>query len=50
MKRVLDLSRAAYAHLIGKRVDQLNSTNIGLLGLTNIRVVNKATALGPIAK
>lgn len=49
MARVLDLSRAAYACLLGKRPDQLNETNIGLLQLTAIRVVDRATPLGPLA-
>lgn len=50
MRRVLDLSRAAYAHLKGVRVDQVNDTNAGLITLTSIRIVDRATPLGPVTR
>ena len=48
--RVLDLSRAAYAYLIGRAVNTITDANAGVIELDAILVVPPATQLGPIGK
>ena len=49
MARVLDLSRAAYAYLIGKTVDSVTDANAGVVQLSLIEIVPPGTAVGPVA-
>lgn len=46
--RVLDLSRAAYAHLLGVEQSRVTDRNAGVIQLSSIRVVDRSTALGPV--
>ncbi|WP_428376091.1 hypothetical protein [Lichenicoccus sp.] len=46
--RVLDLSRAAMAYLIGRKLDQVLETNASLINLDTISVVNGVTPVGPV--
>ena len=45
--RVLDLSRAAYAYLIGKAVGDVTRQNASVIQLTSIKLVSPDTNLGP---
>jgi len=44
--RVLDLSRAAYAYLIGKKVTEVKDDNAGVIQLDDIKIVPPTTRLG----
>ncbi len=44
--RVLDLSRAAYAYLIGKKVTEVTDDNAGVIQLDDIKIVPPTTRLG----
>jgi rare lipoprotein A (peptidoglycan hydrolase) len=46
--RVLDLSRAAYAYLLGKEVTDVTDANAGVIQLELIEKVTKNTPLGPV--
>ena len=46
--RVLDLSRAAMAYLIGKATNQVTNANAAVITLSMIMVVDSSTPLGPI--
>jgi rare lipoprotein A len=45
--RVLDLSRAAMAHLIGRKVEDINDNNAGLIHLDRIEIVPPNAKVGP---
>ncbi len=46
--RVLDLSRAAMAYLIGKTTSQVTNRNAAVITLSMIMVVDQSTPLGPV--
>lgn len=48
--RVLDLSRAAYAYLIGRAANTITDANAGVIQLEGILVVQPSTQLGPVSK
>jgi hypothetical protein len=45
--RVLDLSHAAMAYLIGKRTEDINDRNAGIVQLDSIEIVPANTKVGP---
>lgn len=47
--RVLDLSRAAMAYLIGKQTSAINDRNASIIQLDLIEVVPKDTPAGPVS-
>ena len=47
--RVLDLSRAAYAYLLEKKIADVTDANAGVIQLDLIEKVNKNILLGPVA-
>ena len=50
MARVLDLSRAAYAHLAGVPASTVTDRTASLLQLTSIEQVPPGTAVGPVSR
>lgn len=48
INRVLDLSRAAMAYLLGQSVSNITDANAGVIQLKNIEVVSLETKLGPV--
>ena len=50
MARVLDLSRAAYAHLAGVPASTVTDRTASILQLTSIEQVPPGTAVGPVSR
>ncbi len=48
--RVLDLSRAAYAYLIGKATNTITNANAGVIDLEGILIVPPSTPFGPVGQ
>jgi rare lipoprotein A len=48
--RVLDLSRAAMANLLGKRTAEITDKNAGVLFLSSIQLMPDDTPTGPVKK
>jgi len=48
MSRVLDLSRAAYAYLIGVQLTAVTDRTAGVIQLESIVIVPAETPLGPV--